>query len=162
MPSSKVAKQMEGIPLERLKGIATAYAVTMIITAVVSIVLYIQTAMWIYNINRSGTCKCADDWRKQYVLVFPPISIAVGIFSMPFLQNIAPLISLLLMAGWVVFIVAALQYAKKLRADKCTCATAGYGDEAMQAYAYVPIVSWSFSVLFILAVQIIVWSMRRK
>lgn len=145
----------------RLGGISIAYAMTMIVVAVVNIVLYIHTAMWIYNMNRSNKCQCADDWRKRYVLYFPLASIVVGIFILPFVPAFSAPVSLLLMVGWIVFIISALQYVKKLRVSKCTCATSGYGDEGLNVYAYVPIISWSISIIFILAVLIVISTLRK-
>ena len=147
--------------LRKLSNISGAYAVTMIVVSIISVVLYIHTALWIYNISRKENCSCADDWRKQYILYFPPASIATVIFLFPFFPSVVPLVSFIMMIGWIVFIVSALQYVRKLRSNNCACATSGNGDEALQVYAYVPIVSWSISILFIIAILVIVSTMRK-
>ena len=125
----------------RLRGVSIAYGTSIAITAVIMIVLYVHTALWIISLKRNKGCQCAQGWRKDYVLFFPAASIVTHIAVQSFAgPAFASVFNLILTAGWIVFIVAALQFVKALKDARCTCATAGLGDDALHVYAYMPIV----------------------
>jgi hypothetical protein len=158
MPSS-VGKG--GDAASMIARITVAYGVSMIIAAIVSIVLYIHTALWIHNIDR--TCTCAVDWRRRYVTFFPLAAIAASVFVIPFLTPPpAAFVSVMVMVGWIVFVIAALQYVKHVRATGCACADTGPGPSALHASAYVPVVSWTLTVLFMLSVSMVLAFIKQR
>jgi len=159
MPRKLVGSSAPGAPADLVARITAAYGASMVIASIVSIVLYVHTALWIYNIDR--TCQCAVDWRRRYVTYFPLAAIAASVLVIPFLPaKPAAVVAVATIAGWVVFVVAALQYVEHLRATACACAQTPPGPSALHAYAYVPIVSWTLSVMFMLAVTAVLAFMK--
>jgi hypothetical protein len=162
IPSEAVVSSSAAV----LQRMTFAYGSLMVLTALVGVALYVQTALWLHRVgNRHAACSCAQDWRRRYALWFPPAAVLASILIVPFLPAwLAPLVLLGLMVGWVVFMVSALQYLRKLRANNCTCAMKddGLGSDALQVYAYIPLVSWSLSVLFMLALVVVFSFMKAQ
>jgi hypothetical protein len=144
----------------KLLGVATASFVLAMILLVVHVILYVHTLLWILKISKARDCGCANDWRKYYVVYFPPIAIVLGLLTSKL--GVGLLSSILLLVGWIVFIFAALGYVKKLRESSCTCATAGVGDELLHVYAYLPIIGWAMSAIVFVVMVLIVRGIARK
>jgi hypothetical protein len=142
-------------------GATAALVVVNIILLIAHVILYFNTYTWIKNMggsDKQGGCACSDDWRKQYVLWYPPIAFLTALVTAalgPF-NTASFVISFILVTGWIIFVVAAMGYVKYLREVNCTCATSGTGDEMLQAYAYLPIVGWAVSIIFIILVAMFV------
>jgi len=153
--AKKAAKQVATTAASLIGFVAIVWVVKVALL-VANILLYIKTYEWIRHLDRDPTCGCSKDWRKSYVLWFPPMALLVAIFMAFLPPGISAIISLILLAGWVVFVVAAAGYVSFLHASKCTCATAGTGDEVLHMYAYLPVIAWALSILFALILLLII------
>lgn len=130
------------------------YVLVSVLLLIAHVVLYVNTYTWIQGISSAKAhCECAKDWRRTYVLVFPPVALLLSLVT-PAAARL--FVVPLLVAGWIVFIMSALGYVKRLREVRCECATAGSGDEYLQVYAYLPIVAWTVSILFMLVTFLVV------
>lgn len=145
----------------KIVGVTSIAFLMSILLMVAHVVLYVHTLMWVLKISRAKACGCAENWRKQYVVYWPPIAILLGL-SMPFWGTASVLLSLIMVVGWVIFILAALDYVKMLRASKCECATSGAGDEVLQVYAYLPIVGWAVSAVMVILMFLILSRAAKK
>ena len=60
---------------EKAKGVTSVIksllAVTVVL-AVLHIVLYICTLLWMWQVSLLKDCDCAKDWRREYILIFSP------------------------------------------------------------------------------------------
>ena len=158
--SFKGVKGLKGTPLVALTTLTFIFTLLTLFLLVAHVVLYIYTWSWVQAIRRKG-CSCADDWRQTYILGFPPTAFFLAII-LPLAGGSSTPVTLLLLAGWIVFIMSALTYVSHLRAIRCTCATENTdGDEYLQMYAYLPVVGWAMSVVFMLILAFAIALMHR-
>lgn len=107
---------------------------------VVQIILYIWVLSWVLKVSKDPKCECAQNWRKNYIVVFPIISFAVQLIAMSGMfttayRNILVLLYLPVFVGWVMFITFGIQYLTALHRSQCECATKNRGgDNALAAY----------------------------
>jgi hypothetical protein len=149
-----------GAPLAALATLTFIFTLLTLFLLVAHVVLYVYTWSWIQSIRNKG-CTCADDWRQTYILGFPPTAFFLAIL-LPLTGGASPVINLALLAGWIFFIVNALTYVRHLRTTMCTCATEQTkGDEYLQMYAYLPVIGWAMSVVFMLILAFAIALMRR-
>ncbi len=150
---------LKGTPLVALTTLTFIFTLLTLFLLVAHVILYVYTWSWIRSIRNKG-CTCAEDWRQTYILGFPPTAFFLAIL-LPLAGGTSPIITLALLAGWIVFIVSALTYVKHLRTIMCKCATDNTdGDEYLQMYAYLPVVGWAMSVIFMLILAFAIALMR--
>jgi len=107
------------------------------------------------RIKRARDCSCANDWRRDYIVYFPPIASLIILVGMMASGGLNLLTVLLTTVGWVLFVYITLGYVNHLRQLKCECATSGYGDEITHFYAYLPVIGWASSIIFFIILALI-------
>lgn len=124
----------------------------MLLVSVINVVLYILVLNWTIAVLKDKKCTCAHDWRLKYAAIFPPVSLAVALFTAYLtargidsgnILGLASIMMMLLFAGWVLFVYIAYSYVNDLVKKNCTCATTNMmGDEALQVYTSIQVAWW--------------------
>lgn len=144
-------------------GAYTVFMVIKIALFIANVVLYVKTFEWIRQLDHNrAQCACAQNWRKDYILWFPPLSLLtmlVIVFLPPALSSV---LGIVMLTGWVMFVLSALGYVELLRDKKCACATDGTGDEILHIFAYMPVIGWSISIVFVLILLLIMGKFLKK
>lgn len=110
---------------------------------IIQAILYLWIVSWIFNVSRDPKCKCAKNWRRVYILVYPMLSFLAMILLMTRLHagafaHISGLLVVPLFVGWILFYVFAIQYISGLKRQNCDCAIKDKsGDNVLIAYSVI-------------------------
>lgn len=130
----------------------TVYFVPQFIFSAFIIALYIVFLVYLVKLEKIG-CKCALNWRRNYMITFMIFSLATNVISViaPSLRlnKVYVIISAILS---LMFLIVTIQYVKKLKNDKCECSK----DSTREILFYY---SWIMLVLFWLSVGIILYTL---
>ena len=124
------------------------------ITSAFIIALYIVFLVYLFKLEKIG-CKCALNWRRNYMIVFMIFALSSNLLSMVipaiklnfFLVFLSATLSLM-------FLIVTIQYVQRLKADKCECSE-NLTREIMYYY------SWIMLVLFILSITLAFYMIYR-
>lgn len=115
--------------------------------ATINVVLYLLILKWGMTIKNNPKCACAQDWKLNYIMFFPPVAIITALVAVTWMASSSSIsgpsgLMTLLAIGWIILIVSGYKYLNDLSVSKCTCATSDMiGDEALQVYTAVK-VAW--------------------
>jgi hypothetical protein len=118
------------------------------------IALYIVFLVYLFKLEKIG-CKCALNWRRNYLIVFMILALSSNFISMfvpaikfnIFLLSLATILSLM-------FYVFTFQYVRNLKDDKCACSE-NLTREIMYYYSLIMLV------LFILSLTLVFFMIYR-
>lgn len=111
------------------------------------IALYIAFLVYLFKLERIG-CKCALNWRRNYMIVFMIFSLTTNFLSM-----IYPSIRLNISFAFIsavlslMFLIISIQYVQKLKTDKCNCSK-HLTREIMYNYSLIMLVLFLISLTF--------------
>jgi hypothetical protein len=87
----------------------------------ITFAFYVTFLVYLFKLEKIG-CKCALNWRRQYIIAFIFISFVWNIVNlvMPSLsQNV--LLALIMLVLFLMFIAFTIQYVDNLKKQKCEC-----------------------------------------
>jgi hypothetical protein len=73
-------------------------------------------------------CKCAMDWRRQYIIFYFVISILYMLSAFFIKRESIPILQTLMVVLGLANVVFTLQYVNKLKKEKCECSESIYRD----------------------------------
>lgn len=118
----------------------------------------------IYYLNHLNTigCKCAMNYKRDYILYYNIFAIIYGCFSLtpfynPQYMTHYMVVSILIMCGAILNVVFTILYVEDLKKEKCTCSES-YIRELMLILSIINAISWGILLLMILYISITIGS----
>jgi membrane-associated PAP2 superfamily phosphatase len=137
------------------------------LASLMTIVLFSYILTYLYKLETTG-CKCAEDWRRKYILVFSLLVILISVCDLivihlfpkgwEALSKFVSIINKVYLVAAVLFVIFTFQYVMKLKKIKCACSE----DVAQDILLIVAIIDTAvLSVFFISVIRTIISGLIR-
>ena len=103
------------------------YKGVMLIFGVIFVVIQTFIVNYLVQLENIG-CKCAMDWRRNFILFFLVLSIVYTLSTFFIDKDSLPLLQSIIVITGIVNVILALQYINRLQKEKCECSESVYRD----------------------------------
>lgn len=130
-----------------------------ILIGIVAIIIQLSILYYLWNLEKIG-CKCAMDWRRDYIMAFIVIGLVYLCSYMIYKDKLPLYFSLIFMILGLINIVAVIQYVNKLKDDNCECSESVMRD-IMYVIALFNAVMYFFSIAFLSFIALTIYKIRK-
>lgn len=103
------------------------YKFVMLFFGVIFVVIQTLIVNYLVKLESMG-CKCAIDWRRNFIVFFLVLSIVYTLSTFFIDKDSLPLLQSIMVITGIVNVILALQYINRLKKEKCECSESIYRD----------------------------------
>jgi hypothetical protein len=104
-----------------------SYKLMMLVFGILFVIIQSLIVNYLVKLERMG-CKCAMDWRKNFIVFFLVLSIVYTLSTFFIDRDSLPLLQSIMVITGIVNVILALQYINRLKKEKCECSESMYRD----------------------------------